>query len=101
MAYELILLSNAYKELSEAKDWYNEQRENLGEEFRAEVNLEFDYIEKYPDHYQTKFSNLKLALVNRFPYAIYYQKDDNLVQITIYAILHTKRNPDVLLKRIK
>ena len=101
MKYELILLSQAYKELLQARDWYNEQIKNLGDEFRFEVNLEFDYIEKHPDHYQKKYYNLKLALVNRFPYAIYYQKDDVLMQITIYAILHTKRNPDVLLKRIK
>lgn len=54
MSYKIKLLPIVDKDLQKAKKWYNEQREELGEEFKAEVNKEIDYIGEYPRHYQRK-----------------------------------------------
>ncbi len=46
--------------------------ETLGQEFKAEVEKEIDYIGEYPDHYQLKYKELRQSLVTRFPYANFY-----------------------------
>ena len=71
MSYSVKLLPIAYKELQQAKKWYNEKRENLGEEFMRAVIAEIDYIKDYPEHYQRKYKELRQSLVTRFPYAIF------------------------------
>jgi plasmid stabilization system protein ParE len=101
MAYILKLLPFAYKDLIKVKEWYNDQREGLGEEFKLEVNKEMDYLISNPDHYQQKFKELRQSLINRFPYTIYSLKDDNLKQIIIFGVLHSKRNPKIISKRLK
>lgn len=101
MKYTIKLLPLAYKDLMKAKTWYNEQQDCLGEEFKLEVNKEFDYLEANPNHYQHKYKELRQSLVKRFPYAIYYFKDDNLNQIIIFGVIHTKRNPKIIAKRLK
>ena len=101
MSYKVKLLPNAYSDLRKAKKWYNEQREGLGEEFKAEVNKEIDYISYYPRHYQTKFKDLRQSLVSRFPYAIFYSIDEEGKRIIIFGILFTGRNPRIIKERIK
>jgi toxin ParE1/3/4 len=55
MSYKIKLLPIVHTDLRKAKKWYNEQREELGEEFKAEVNKEIDYIGEHPQHYQRKY----------------------------------------------
>lgn len=59
MSYKIKLLPIVGKDLQKAKKWYNEQREELGEEFKAEVNKEIDYIGEYPRHYQRKYKEFR------------------------------------------
>lgn len=51
MSYSIKLLPDAYKDIQEAKAWYNEKQENLGEEFKKAIIAEIDYIQAYPEHY--------------------------------------------------
>jgi|SRR5690606_9783454 len=97
--FNVKILPIALKDLKSAKKWYNQQRENLGEEFKIEVNKEIDYISEFPENYQIQFKEIRQALVTRFPYAIFYFIDGNQNQIVIIGVLHTKRNPEILRKR--
>ena len=54
MSYSLKLLPIVYNDLREAKQWYNEKKEHLGEEFKQAFNREFNYIKIHPEHYQRK-----------------------------------------------
>jgi plasmid stabilization system protein ParE len=101
MSYKIKLLPIVHADLRKAKKWYNEQREELGEEFKAEVNKEIDYIGEYPEHYQRKHKELRQSLVTRFPYAIFYLVEASAKRIVIFGILHTRRNPELARKRLK
>lgn len=101
MSYTVKLLPIVYQDLEKAKNWYNEQREALGKEFKAEVNKEIDYIKENPEHYQRKYNELRQSLVTRFPYAIFYLIEEQEKQIVIFGVLHTRRNPDIARKRMR
>lgn len=99
MTYKIKLLPIARKDLQDAKSWYNNRKENLGEEFKLEVNNEMDYIGEFPLHYQSTYKELRQARVKRFPYSIFYLIEEEKQQIVIVGVLHTSRNPDTILKR--
>lgn len=44
MSFAIRLLPAVHKDLRVDKKWYNDQKADLGEEFKAEVNKEIDFI---------------------------------------------------------
>lgn len=101
MSYQVKLLPIVQNDLKDAKKWYNEQRETLGEEFKEEVNKEIDYIGQNPKNYQIKYKGLRQSLVPRFPYAIFYLIEEKKRALIVIGLLHTSRNPEIIIKRIK
>lgn len=101
MSYTIKLLPIALEDLQKARKWYLKKSELLAQEFRLEVNVEIDYISKYPEHYQRKYKELRQSLITRLLYAIFYLVEEEQNRIIIFAILHTSRNPQVAQKRIK
>ena len=101
MSYKIKLLPIAYKDLQQAKRWYNKKRKNLGEEFKRAVITEIDYIKDHPEHFQRKHKELRQSLVTRFPYAIFYLIEESNKQIIIFGVLHASRNPEIASNRIK
>ena len=99
MSYSIKLLPIARSDLRKAKKWYNNQKENLGDEFKIEVNNEIYYIKEHPEHYQVKYNGLRQALVTRFPYAIFYLIEKSKKRIVIFGVLHTSRNPKLVKNR--
>lgn len=100
MSYTVKILPIAYRDARDAKKWYNKQREGLGDEFKVEVNKEIQYIREYPEHYQVRYKQLRQSLVNRFPYLIFYILEEENNRIVILGILHAKRNPELIRKRM-
>ena len=101
MSYTIKLLPAVHTDLRKTKKWYNNKKEALGEEFKEEVNKEINYIGKHPEHYQRKYKELRQSLVTRFSYAIFYQVEEEQNRVIILGILHTRRNPEIIRKRIK
>jgi toxin ParE1/3/4 len=101
MSYKIRLLPIAQKDLQAAKGYFNDIKENLGEEFKLEVNKEIDYIGEFPLHYQPKYKEIRQALVRRFPYSIFYLIEEEKKEILIVGVLHAKQNPDTVMKRNK
>ena len=101
MNYTVKLLPIVHTDLKTAKKWYNEQRKELGEEFKIEVNKEIDYIGEYPQNYQRKYKELRQSLISRFPYAIFYLVEEEQKRIVIFGVLHTRRDPEIARKRMK
>lgn len=100
MSYRIKLLPIVYADLQKAKKWYHEKSEILAEEFKIQVEKEIDYIGECPECYQKKYKELRQSLVTRFPYAIFYLVDEEQKQIIIFGVLHTRRNPRIVRKRI-
>lgn len=96
-------LPAAELEISEAAEWYDGQRSNLGDDFTAEVESAFERIcrdpllfarvERFRGHI-----DIRRYLVHRFPYLIIYRyrPDETL----IVAVTHVRRKPFYWLKRL-
>jgi len=97
MKFNRIVKAEAIKDMAEAYTWYESKRPGLGSEFLDEVDKYFEMITQNPKHYQS-FRNLKVAIMNRFPYKIVYDIEREEM-IVVYAVYHDKRNPEKLIER--
>jgi len=85
------LVSVARAELQDALDWYGSQSQGLGEEFLAEFDQTVRRIRRFPESCPVLKGEMRRALLNRFPYGLWYAIEvDSLV---VYAVAHLHREP--------
>ena len=83
----------ARRELEEAIDYYNAERQGLGREFREEVQRVIDLLTRFSRLGQPVRGSVRQMMLSRFPYHIYYRflESDNL---RILAVAHDRRRPE-------
>lgn len=81
----------AEADLDAAFMWYEGQRPGLGSEFLAEVAYTFSQVEDSPERYPVIRGMTRRVLVRRFPYAVFYVLEPELVAVT--AVMHGRRDP--------
>lgn len=91
MQPRFLLEPEARSDLAEAFLWYDDQRVGLGSEFLAEVALVLERIEQMPESYAVLRGQTRRALVRRFPYAVFYVLDPEVIAVT--AVMHGRRDP--------
>jgi plasmid stabilization system protein ParE len=91
MSLPLVINPLAEEDLEEAKVWYEEQRDGLGDVLVDCVHQALEQVQQFPGASPIVFLDLRRKLVRRFPYGIYYRVDDD--QITVVAVYHGKRDP--------
>ena len=74
----------------EAYDWYEEQRQGLGEEFIKELDSRFDKLQSHPEYFGKIKKNFRQISLKRFPYVIVFEIIKN--EVVVFAVFHTKRN---------
>jgi len=88
----LIVNPEAEADIAEAKAWYDAQRPGLGDDLLDRIREVMNLVQRQPLLHGKVFQDLRLVLVERFPYAVVYRIDDD--QITVVAIFHTRRDPN-------
>ena len=91
MALPVVYRRKVGRDLAGGYAWYNGQRDGLGEEFLADVNAAFDSIERFPDIFARVHGEVRRAVVNRFPYSVFYRIETK--RVVVLTVLHTSRDP--------
>ena len=89
----VLLREAALSEISATSVWYGRQRSELGSEFIAQVEAAIALLADYPEAFPTIGSDVRRALLRRFPFALYYRPIDQET-IEILAVLHQRRDFD-------
>jgi plasmid stabilization system protein ParE len=92
MAAKLIITPEAEEDVAEAYAWYERQRTGLGEPFLTAVDDCIQRLLRAPQAHQTIYDQYRRGLVRRFPYAVIYECDQNMV--IVYCVFHTSRDPE-------
>ena len=98
MANKIIITPEAETDIVEAFDWYQYHRAGLGEEFLNCVEACIETILRTPKMYSMVYEKYRRGLVRRFPYAIFYEYDNDMV--IIYGVFHTSRDSSKWRKRL-
>lgn len=97
--YRLEIHPFAELELKETIDWYNLQRENLGNAFLLEVEKMLALIQQNPELFAQIRKDVRKARLKRFPFIIGYSINRDTIEI--YSFFHKSRNPLIWQGRTK
>ncbi len=98
MSHRLIIRPEAEAEMAEAFDWYEDRVPGLGSDFLLSVDAVIRAVLGNPEQYPQVHRNVRIALVRRFPYEVFFVADDT--RIVILSVFHAKRNPKRWQERI-
>jgi len=87
----LIITPQAEADLAEARSWYEDKREGLGERLLLCFEAALGHILRSPKGSTEVFPGIRRVVVRRFPYGVFYRIDPD--QIAVIAIYHSKRDP--------
>ena len=85
---EFIVSSPAEADLAQAIEFYEEKMPGLGSEFVRSVDDEFARIQKSPLAFRLRLLSHRMAMTERFPYAIYFIYDESAKTLSVRRILH-------------
>lgn len=88
--------AGAIEDLRDARDWYDEQRQGLGDELGA-TNAALDRIVGNPNLYPEVIPGSRRCVLTRFPYGLFYRV--RAIRIEVLAVFHHRRNPNVWRQR--
>jgi plasmid stabilization system protein ParE len=95
----VILEPEAFADITEAHDWYEERRPGLGAEFEAHLDTTLDWIARNVGLCKIVRPAIRRHLVRVFPYAVYFRTAGSEVRVT--AVLHGARGPETIRSRLK
>lgn len=89
--YRLISDPRADLDVEAAFEWYESERVGLGLEFIDELRAAYDRIADGPLKYQPFRGGIRRALLERFPYAVYFAIEGEVA--FVITVLHASRDP--------
>ena len=91
MNWRIAFRPEAAADVRAAFRWYEAQRPGLGHEFEATLDAELTLLRAAPTAFPIVFRQLRKLLLRRFPYAVYYEIEPEMIRIR--AVLHLRQHP--------
>lgn len=91
--FNVTMLEEAVEDVLIGKQFYEESEEGVGVYFAASAFADITSLSIYAGIHSSHFGYFRL-LMKRFPFAVYYQKEQN--QVEVIAVLDMRRNPKTL-----
>lgn len=87
----------ARREYDDAIDWYEARRVGLGFRMEAAIETTLSAIVEQPDRWAEVRPGVRMAIVPRWEYCVYYRVEPD--HVLIVAVYHPSRDPDELESR--
>jgi plasmid stabilization system protein ParE len=91
MNFTLKIQAEAVIEIHDAFEWYEAQKEGLGLAFIGEIESGLKHISNHPQYYTSINTTFRRFKINRFPYLIIYEIDQDIVIVN--SVRHGSRKP--------
>lgn len=89
MSYILLFDENVHLDYQKGIDYYDDISFELGNRFEEDFKNTLQYIKENPLHFSIRYSIIRIALFENFPFGIHFMVEGNVIYIL--KILHTKR----------
>ena len=94
---KILILPSARDDLADGFDFYERQREGLGNYFQESLFSDGESLLLYAGNHLKSFGYFRL-LSKRFPYAAYYDIDGQTIRI--WAVLDCRQAPESIRRRL-
>ncbi|HRI60427.1 MAG TPA: type II toxin-antitoxin system RelE/ParE family toxin [Saprospiraceae bacterium] len=103
MAFKVVIGKSAQHDVREVLDWYAEESRVALERFVEGFYARLDELAERPESFglvrqRPRFRKVK---IRRFPYYIVFRVDEINFKVFVAAVIHTKRNPAVWVRRLR
>lgn len=88
---QLVFRPEAYRELLEAKSWYEERSPGLGFEFARAVDAAVARALRMPSAFAYIDGEFRHVMTRKFPYSIIYRLSDS--ELVVVSCFHHRRRP--------
>lgn len=95
MPFNIKIFSRAFEDIELSREWYNKQKDGLGDTFRSSVKEQIEFISTSPFAFSIKYAEIRCSPVPKFPFQIHYKPISNTMEVHIIAVFHTSRNPNI------
>ncbi|WP_269233815.1 type II toxin-antitoxin system RelE/ParE family toxin [Flavobacterium flavigenum] len=99
MSYFLKIDNDAFNDILNTSEWYEAQLKGLGLRYKNQVKKQINSLKKNPHLFSIKYDEIRCRKIEKFPFLIHYKIDENLKLISVFAVFHTSRNPEIWKKR--
>jgi plasmid stabilization system protein ParE len=101
----VVVRPEAEADIDDAYAWYEERSSGLGERFLAAVDDALVAVrttpQRFPHVHQDADLVIQRALLKRFPYALFFIRDDARSLTSVIACLHARQEPRRWLRRAR
>lgn len=99
--FELVIDSDALQDIQEVTNWYNMQSPGLGVRFQKRAITHINKLAQNPLSHSIRYATIRCSLIRKFPFLIHFTVDEEHAIVTIYAVIHTSRNPKIWEQKMK
>jgi len=96
MSRTIVVEPEAEAEIHQASQWYGRQRETTQVDFLRAIDAidkAINFLHEYPEQYQIVYRQTRRALVDGYPYALFYTVTKT--HVIVLACIHTARDPNI------
>lgn len=92
MAFKVLVLLQAQREIDEPIAYYEEIGSSIPEKFIEELSLTFKTLSKNL-YYQKRYLNFRGLPLKRFPFLLFFDLNEKQQIVKIISCFHTSKNP--------
>ncbi|QKJ65103.1 type II toxin-antitoxin system RelE/ParE family toxin [Flavobacterium sp. M31R6] len=67
--------------------------------YKTQTKKQINSLRENPYSFAVKYNEVRCRKISKFPFLIHYTIDEELKTITVFAVFHTSRNPEIWKKR--
>jgi hypothetical protein len=97
MSYSRSFRPEFFDDLELAREWYDDQRRGLGQQFADGVDETIDRIAAAPESFSLVDRITRVAIIHPFSYGVYFDVKDD--EVLFLSVLHFHRRPGLWRKR--
>ena len=90
MTRTLTIRREAEADITAARQYYEQCRAGLGDDFLLCVEETLERVTKFPSSHKAVRGNIRRALIHRFPYGVFYLVSRRW--IVVIAVLHARQS---------
>lgn len=95
MRFQLKIDTDALNDIQETFEWYELKLTGLVLRYKIQAKKQINSLKKDPYLFSIKYNEIRCKKIEKFPFLIHYQINENLNFITVFAVFHTSRNPEI------
>jgi len=77
------------------------QSKGLGLRYKTQTKKQIQSLKKNPYLFSIKYNEIRCGKIEKFPFLIHYLIDEEQKIISVFAVFHTSRNPEIWRKQDK